>query len=64
MRIEQVSYEIDWRNFKPGTSFFIPCIDCTEARKEVLKVTKRLKINVLTKQCIENGIRGLRVWKL
>jgi hypothetical protein len=64
MLIEQVSYEIDWRNFKPGTSFFVPCLNCSEAKKEVLMVTKRLKVEVLTKICIENGIRGLRIWKL
>lgn len=64
MRIEQISYDIDWRNFKKGASFFIPCINCNEAKKEVLTVTKRLKVDVLIKICIENGIRGLRVWRI
>lgn len=64
MLIEQISYDIDWRNFKKGASFFIPCIDCNAARKEVLRTTKRLKVDVLMKICIENGIRGLRVWRM
>ena len=64
MRIEQISYDIDWRNFKKGASFFIPCINCNEAKKEVMIVTKRLKVDVLIKICIENGIRGLRVWRI
>ena len=64
MLIEKISYDIDWRNFKKGTSFFVPCIDCDVAKKEVLNVTKRLKVDVVMKICIENGIRGLRIWRM
>jgi hypothetical protein len=63
MLIEQISYNINWRNFKAGTSFFVPCLNCTQAKEEVLRVTKRLKIEVLIKISIEDGVKGLRVWK-
>lgn len=64
MRIEQISYDINWKNFKAGTSFFIPCLDCDSAKEEILRVTKRLKLEVICKKCIEEGIKGLRVWKV
>jgi len=64
MLIENQSYKINWRNFKQGYSFFIPCLDTTEAKKEILRVTKRLKIEVFIKISIEEGIKGLRVWKI
>jgi hypothetical protein len=39
-------------------------LDTTEAKKEILRVTKRLKIEVFIKISIEEGIKGLRVWKI
>jgi tRNA A37 threonylcarbamoyladenosine dehydratase len=64
MIIEKVQYEIDWSEFKRGSSFFIPCLDTVQAKRTILEVTKRLKYKVLFKVVIEDGIRGLRVWKL
>lgn len=63
MKIETVSYQINWSRFKRGTSFFVPCLDAKAARAEVHRVTKRLKIPVLTKVVIQDGIKGLRVWR-
>lgn len=63
MKIEQVSYQINWSKFKVGMSFFVPCIDTKAARAEVTRVTRRLKIRVVTKIVIEEGIKGLRVWR-
>ncbi len=64
MRIEQISYDINWKNFKAGTSFFIPCLDCDSAKEEILRVTKRLKLEIVCKKCTQEGIKGLRVWKV
>lgn len=64
MRVEKVSYDVNWRNFKRGTSFFIPCLDPKSARDEIKTVTNRLKYKVLMKVVIEEGVRGLRVWRL
>jgi len=63
MKIESVSYQINWSKFRPGMSFFVPCIDAKAARAEVARVTKRLKIRVVTKVVIEEGVMGLRVWR-
>lgn len=64
MKIEQVMYEIDWSKFHKGYSFFVPCIDHEAARAEIAKVTKRLGIRVITQVTIEEGVKGLRVWRV
>lgn len=64
MHIDKLDYNIDWRKFKVGYSFFIPCINCTEARRTVTEVTRKFKMNIVTKIVIEEGIRGLRVWRV
>lgn len=64
MNIETVSYKINWRNFKKGYSFFVPCIDDAAAKEEVARVCRRLKIDIVTKVVIQDGIKGLRVWRI
>lgn len=64
MKIETVSYQINWRNFRKGHSFFVPCIDTAKAREELSRVTKRLKMEVATQVVVEDGVKGLRVWRL
>lgn len=65
MQVEKVSYDINWRRFKRGYSIFIPCLDPHKARKnEVLPFFKRTKMKVLTKVSIEEGVRGLRIWRV
>ena len=64
MLIEGVTYEINWRGFKKGTSVFFPCLDSDRAKAQLLVVTERLRVKVLTKEVIEEGIRGLRVWRM
>ena len=64
MQVEKVSYQINWKAFKRGTSIFIPCLDVKKAKAQVLVVTKRLRIKVLIKVVIQDGIRGLRIWSV
>lgn len=64
MKIETVAFQINWRKFRPGYSFFVPCIDHSAARASLAAVTKRLKINTVSKVVIEDGISGLRVWRV
>jgi hypothetical protein len=63
MIIEGVFYEVDWRKFKKGRSIFLPCLDQERAQTQLIGVTDRLNINILIKFVIEDGIRGLRVWR-
>jgi len=64
MVVEKISYDVNWRGFKRGHSFFIPCLNPPVAKKEILTTTKRLKLDVLTRSVIEDGVRGIRVWRL
>lgn len=64
MQIENINYKINWKKFKRGTSFFVPCLDGDKAKETVYVVAKRLKMQVLAKVSIEDGVRGLRVWRL
>ena len=64
MRVHGLSFEIDWSKFKPGRTFFIPCLDLETAKKEVSAVVKRLKYSVEMRGVIENGVKGLRVWRI
>lgn len=64
MRVENVSYQINWKAFKPGKSIFVPCLNPNKAVEDILKVMKRVKVSVVTKVVIQDGIQGVRVWRV
>jgi hypothetical protein len=64
MLVEKVSYQVNWKKFKKGGSFFIPCLDPPEAKKEIALTMQRLRYLIVTKVVIEEGVRGLRVWRI
>jgi len=64
MQVEKVNYQVNWKNFKRGTSFFVPCLDPVKAKRIIRAETDRLKYKVLFKTVLEDGVRGLRVWRL
>ena len=64
MKIETLHYDVNWAKFRKGYSFFVPCIDHKGARKMLDTVTKRLKIDIVTKVVIVEGVKGLRVWRV
>lgn len=64
MKVETVSYLINWRKFKVGCSFFVPCIDTEAARGSIAEVTRRLRLKVVTKVVVHEGVKGLRVWRV
>ena len=64
MVVEGVSYDVNWKGFRPGKSIFIPCLNPKKAREEILTVTDRLRLKVLFKVTIEDNVRGLRVWRV
>jgi hypothetical protein len=63
MKIETVTYRINWEKFRPGYSFFVPCIDTKAAKNTVLSVARRLQMEVIVRTVVEDGIKGLRVWR-
>lgn len=64
MRIESLTYNVNWRKFRVGYSFFIPCIDCDKAKKTIQAIAKKQKSNIVMKVVIEEGVRGIRVWRV
>ena len=64
MRVNGVNFNIQWAKFKVGWSFFVPCVDTANAKDSVKRVTKRLGYQVQVRTVIEDGIRGLRVWRI
>ncbi len=64
MQIEKVEYQINWKKFKQGWSFFIPCLKPVEAKQILLAEAKRLKYEVTTKITVEDGVRGVRMWRV
>jgi len=55
---------VEWPKFQPGTSFFVPCIDRQQMRRFILDEADRIRVLVRCKAVIENGVYGLRVWRL
>lgn len=64
MKIEGIHYQLDWSKFYKGCSIFIPCIDTAAAKDTIAAVTDRLKIDVVMKITVVDGIKGVRVWRV
>jgi biotin carboxylase len=64
MLIDGVSYHLNWRGFTVGSSFFIPCLAVEEGKARIERKMKRLGFAVIVKIVIEDGVRGLRVWRI
>jgi len=64
MQVAGIQYNIDWRKFKRGYSVFFPCLNDSSSKKEVRAVMKRLRMEVFIKTTVEEGIKGIRVWRL
>ena len=55
---------VRWEKFKPGTSFFIPCLDRKLTERFIRSEARRLGLDVICKQVVEKGKYGLRVWRV
>lgn len=64
MKILGLPLLIEWDKFKPGTSFFVPCLDRKLTQRFVETEARRLRLNVVCKQVVEKGKYGLRVWRV
>lgn len=57
-------YQIDWPNFKPGSSIFIPAIDTVAAIEDIKREAARLEFEYVHKIVVEDGVKGIRIWRL
>lgn len=59
-----LDYQILWAEFKPGSSMFLPAIDTKAAIAAIERESKRLEFEYVHKIVIEDGVKGIRVWRL
>ena len=59
-----VDYQIKWAEFTPGSSIFIPVIDTESALIALKKESERLEFEFVHKVVVEDGVQGIRVWRL
>ena len=64
MRPLELRIVIEWDKFQLGASMFIPCLNRRAMQKFIEKETQRLKMTIIRKRVIENGLYGLRVWRV
>ena len=64
MRIDGVDYAINWPEFTIGSSFFVPCLGVTKGSMAIKRKMRRLKFAVIVRVVVEDGIKGLRVWRI
>lgn len=59
-----LDYQINWVDFHPGSSMFLPAIDTKAAVIALKKEAERLEFEFVHKIVIEDGVKGVRVWRL
>jgi hypothetical protein len=59
-----VDYQVKWAEFTPGASLFIPAIDTESAIKALKKESERLEFEFVHKVVVEDGVLGVRIWRL
>jgi len=64
LEIEGVRVVIDWDEFIVGSSFFIPCIDDSSVKNKLATLAAAQEIKIKTRARIENGLWGVRVWRV
>ena len=62
--IEGQDYALDLARFGLGVSVFIPCASTTPARFTIAAAARRVGVRVKAIEQIENGLLGLRVWRI
>ena len=63
MKVDGVTYELDWSEFTIGSSFFTPCVGVTAGKQLIERKMARLGYAVIVKIVIEDNVKGLRVWR-
>lgn len=61
---DKIKFVIPWDRFKHGTSVFIPALDPKYTADAVKKEAKENNVGVMTRIVVENGVLGVRVWRV
>jgi hypothetical protein len=55
---------LHWSELAVGASFFIPCINTTKCKQQLRRITNRKNFQVEINVVIENGMLGVRLWRM
>jgi hypothetical protein len=64
MIIHTIDFQVDWDKFEVGSSFFIPCLNWKKAKKIIKAECNRHGVRAWVKLVIEEGVRGVRTWRM
>lgn len=56
--------ELPIASMYPADSFFVPCVDVEEVKKEAKRLAKELNYELQMEKVVHNGMYGLRIWRL
>jgi hypothetical protein len=59
-----VHITVNWNKLVVGASVFIPCINIEKAKEQLKRVAQMKQYETTTHICIENGMWGVRMWRL
>jgi hypothetical protein len=57
-------YNLPIGSMVQGDSFFVPCLDDTDIRKELTQLAHDFKFNLRIEKVLYNGMYGVRVWRI
>jgi hypothetical protein len=55
---------VNWDKMVVGASAFVPCVNTSQCKKEVVDIAKRLGFSVECRVVVEDQKLGVRVWRL
>lgn len=64
MIIHTIDFQVDWDKFEVGSSFFIPCLNWKKAKRIIKAECNRRGVRAWVKLVIEEGVRGVRTWRM
>jgi hypothetical protein len=47
-----------------GDSFFVPCLDDAEIKREATKLAKQFAVDLRVEKVVYNGMYGIRIWRI
>ena len=59
-----VRITVDWSQFVPGSSVFVPCLNVDKAERQLMKLADRKKLDIKVRLRTEMDKIGLRIWRV
>lgn len=56
--------ELPIASMDKGDSFFVPCIEYDEVRREAALIAKEFSFDLRIERVVHNGFYGVRIWRI